>query len=131
MKCTEGFFKTEAEQAAMVGTMALTLKDAGGKNWSDETRSGCRWGVIGQVINYSNSHGLCFRVRHGDDTDAWYDPEELKFLNIEEITNMVVICEGCGGKAECEGTNGEFATFQCQSCGLSETGHLSDFEPSR
>jgi hypothetical protein len=73
--------RTEAEQAAQVGKSVRTLEDAGGSGWLDPDNRGCRWGVSGTIIDYSNSHGLCFRVRHflGGDT-AWYDPEELELL---------------------------------------------------
>ncbi len=36
---------------------------------------------LGEVVDYSNSHGLCFEVRHlradGKPTHAWYAPEEI------------------------------------------------------
>lgn len=71
---------TEAEQAAMVGRPVKTLKDAGADDWSDPKNRGCQWGVLGRIIHYSNSHGLCFEVRHNDGSVAWYDPGELGLL---------------------------------------------------
>lgn len=71
---------TEAEQAALVNRAVRTLEDAGAEDWSDPDNRGCQWGVLGRIIHYSNSHGLCFRVRHNDGSIAWYDPEELELL---------------------------------------------------
>lgn len=32
--------------------------------------------TYGVVIDHSDSHGVCYKVHHGDRT-AWYDPKEL------------------------------------------------------
>ena len=36
-----------------------------------------RWGVSGGVFNESDSHGLCYQVKHDDGSLGWYDPSEL------------------------------------------------------
>ena len=37
--------------------------------------------VTGVIRNYSDSHGLCFSVKHEDDgTTAGYDPDELTII---------------------------------------------------
>jgi len=71
---------TEAEQKEMVGRLVKTIDDADSDYWNNPKARGCQWGVLGQIIHYSNSHGLCFKVRHNDGSIAWYDPEELELL---------------------------------------------------
>ena len=48
---------------------------------------------VGEVVDYSNSHGLCFEIRHlhagGLPTSAWYAPEEIIDL-IDELFLPVV-----------------------------------------
>jgi len=36
--------------------------------------------VIGEILRHSDSHGLCYEVRHEDGTTGWYDPSELTDL---------------------------------------------------
>lgn len=43
-----------------------------------------RPGASGIVLKHSDSHGLCFEVRHHDGSTAWYDPDEL-FPETEEF----------------------------------------------
>lgn len=33
--------------------------------------------VSGVIVAKSDSHGLCFQVRHEDGAAGWYDPDEL------------------------------------------------------
>jgi len=46
-------------------------------DFSPDARRYARLGQRGVITNYSNSHGLCYQVRHDDGTAAWYEPEEL------------------------------------------------------
>ena len=34
--------------------------------------------ALGLVLGHSDSHGLCYHVRHEDGTKCWYEPEEVK-----------------------------------------------------
>lgn len=42
-----------------------------------------RWGVKGTLVQYSNSHGLCFQVRHDDGSLGAYEPDELRLIDPE------------------------------------------------
>lgn len=66
------------KDAERLGARVRTTTDAGSDDWSDLTRSTCKWGVSGKIIDYSNSHGLCYKVRHQDGSVAWYEPGELE-----------------------------------------------------
>jgi hypothetical protein len=37
----------------------------------------------GIITGYSDSHGLCYRVLHDNETEAYYDPDELTILPSE------------------------------------------------
>lgn len=39
-------------------------------------------GQIGVVCEHHDSHGLCYGVKFGDGTIAFYDPEELEVLEV-------------------------------------------------
>lgn len=50
-------------------------------DWTHEAKLARKWNVIGQVKDLSNSHGLCYNVKHEDGSDAWYDPSEFELIN--------------------------------------------------
>ena len=65
------------------GTIVRTTESRNGKDWSSGARLNCMWGVEGVVIDSSDSHGLCYLVRHIEDEGedgsvAWYDSDEIK-----------------------------------------------------
>lgn len=60
------------------GTRVQTTVDACGHDWTHEAQLERKWGVEGTVIDRSDSHGLCYHVRHADGSDGWYDPAELQ-----------------------------------------------------
>lgn len=63
-----------------LGQPVVTWKDYGASDWGPEARRYRRWGVSGIVTDISDSHGLCYEVKHRDDgTVGWYEPRELKF----------------------------------------------------
>lgn len=63
-----------------IGDRVLTVKPkeepAG---YSRSARDNNRWGVEGVVCDLSDSHGLCYQVRHGG-TEGFYEPTELQAL---------------------------------------------------
>ena len=71
--------KTEKEQRDKFGTLVRTTEitddDSRKRGFfvPSERTSNCE----GVIIDYSNSHGLCFRVRHVDGGCSWYDYDEL------------------------------------------------------
>ena len=60
------------------GTRVSTTEDHGDESWLPEARLKCRWGEEGIVVDRSDAHGLCYRVRHNDGSDAWYNPDEIR-----------------------------------------------------
>ncbi len=64
-----------------VGTRVRTLADAGNDDWSEPRKP--QWGAEGVVIHVHDAHGLCYRVRHEDDTVCVYDPEELELVALK------------------------------------------------
>jgi len=80
---------TEKEQAALVGT-PVKVEDwlePKNKHYVESAWDNRKPGMTGRIIGYSNSHGLCFHVRHNDGTAGWYDPEELTEVEDEEKGN--------------------------------------------
>ena len=62
------------------GTKVKTVKtEPEATDWTKEALAGCRqWEITGEIIAYSDSHGLCYEVLHyRDGTSGWYNPEEL------------------------------------------------------
>lgn len=49
-------------------------------DWTEEAVRNRKWGVKGFIIGESGSHGFCYKIRHSDDSIAYYDPSELAFL---------------------------------------------------
>lgn len=50
------------------------------REWTDEAWEKRQWGVQGTVVSHSDSHGLCYEVRHPDNSTGYYDPSELKVV---------------------------------------------------
>lgn len=67
-------------------------------DWTSEGKLARKWNVKGQVIDLSNSHGLCYQVKHEDGTWAWYDPCELEFTDngIDRARNKLVNAKFAG-----------------------------------
>lgn len=78
--------KTEKEQASMVGKRVRTLKLIPNveieRGYVLEAREHAGSGKKGIIINYSNSHGICYKVKHADGTQAFYEPEELELIKV-------------------------------------------------
>ena len=65
-----------------IGTRVRTKRiDNPSDDWTMSARSDREFGITGTVIKESNSHGLCYGVRH-DDTRVvgYYEPRELDIL---------------------------------------------------
>lgn len=45
--------------------------------WTNEAWDQRRWGMLGVIMTHSDSHGLCYEIRHEDGSVAWYDPSEM------------------------------------------------------
>lgn len=66
------------EQKDLIGKKVKTLSE--NKNitdWNDDVKYSRKWGVKGTIQRLSNSHGLCYEVKHDDGTISWYDSSEL------------------------------------------------------
>lgn len=71
------------------GTRVITTKsrftpEEERRNFYPEAIARRRWGVLGVITNYHNSHGLYYEVVHDDDivgATSGYDPEELDVVN--------------------------------------------------
>ena len=59
------------------------------QGWSDEGWASKKWDVRGTVLTHHDFHGLCYDVRHEDDTVGCYDPSELevdaKGVDLDEL----------------------------------------------
>ena len=59
------------------GTAVMTTERDDSDDWQDNNRPDCRWRTRGRIIKHSDSHGLCYEVKHADGSSAWYNPGEL------------------------------------------------------
>ncbi len=73
--------KSVTDELLPVGTRVKTLTASGYNDWVETLKQSRQWGVAGTIEDYSDSHGLCYKVRHDDSTESWYDPEELEEIN--------------------------------------------------
>ena len=64
-----------------VGTRVKTLESSRANDWAETLSQARQWDVTGTIEDYSDSHGLCYKVRHDDGTESWYNPEELEAIN--------------------------------------------------
>lgn len=63
------------------GTKVKTVKpEVESNDWVPEALASRKWGVTGEVVKHSDSHGLCYGVRHDDGSAGWYEPRELEIL---------------------------------------------------
>ena len=63
----------------LAGTLVLTVKpEVMSTDWETDCLKHRRWDAYGFVVRHSSGHGLCYLVRHGDGTEAWYEERELK-----------------------------------------------------
>lgn len=67
-----------ADDKFQYGTRVMATENRDDGSWQPEARLKCRWGMEGIVVDRSDSHGLCYRVRHADGSDAWYNPDEIR-----------------------------------------------------
>ncbi len=49
-------------------------------SWTKEAKEYRKWGVLGEVFGYHDSHGLCYDVWHDCGGWATYDPSELEII---------------------------------------------------
>lgn len=73
--------KSVTDEFLAVGTRVITLNPAGPSDWVQTLKQSRKWGVVGTIVDYSDSHGLCYKVRHDSGTESWYNPEELEEIN--------------------------------------------------
>ena len=72
-----------------VGTYVATLtKNRDEDEWNEDATAECRWEARGFVVAYSDSHGLCYKVRHWDSATAWYTPAELRVLTKRYVDTL-------------------------------------------
>lgn len=62
---------------AKVGTVVTVVDRLDGRDYTAEARLARRPGASGAIGGHSDGHGLCYKVRHDDGTEAYYDPDEL------------------------------------------------------
>lgn len=62
-----------------VGTPVMTTgpNEALRREWTDAAWKKRKWNTTGTIASYSDSHGLCYKVKHEDGQEAWYDPSEF------------------------------------------------------
>jgi hypothetical protein len=106
-----------------VDTPVITTKPAKeSADWTAEARLARRWGLDGKVQEKSDRHGVCYRVKHEDGTEAWYERKELRRKDVlehtlaerqEMIEKMRVVSERFYGPATMTGVHA-FIEF----CGL-------------
>lgn len=49
-------------------------------DWNEAALASRQWGVLGEVVNHHDSHGLYYEVKHPDGTIGCYDPSELEVI---------------------------------------------------
>lgn len=70
--------KTEKYPPLQTGTPVITHWTAlEGDKFTEEAKQNRKWDTKGEVIGHSDSHGLCYEVKHADGTTGWYHPFEL------------------------------------------------------
>lgn len=74
--------KSVTDKFLPVGTRVKTLTPAGSNDWVETLKQSRKWGVVGTIVDYSDSHGLCYKVKHDNGTESWYNPEELEEVNL-------------------------------------------------
>lgn len=70
------------EQHFGVGDVVLTVRPIQEPSgYESGARAHNQWGVTGEVTHVHHSHGLCYRVRHQDESAGVYEPTELESTN--------------------------------------------------
>ena len=65
-----------------IGSRVRTAKVLGpASDYTEEGRRKRRADAEGVVTDFSDSHGLCYEVKHPGGERAWYDPEELSYAD--------------------------------------------------
>lgn len=59
------------------GTRVRTANRLDQRDYTPEGVAARRPGMDGTVLSHHTGHGLCFKVRHDDETEAYYDEDEL------------------------------------------------------
>lgn len=63
---------------SVIGHVVLTRYNGKiGSGWDADAVKARKWAVTGVVTDFTDSHGLGFKVRHDDGSEAWYEPEHL------------------------------------------------------
>jgi len=73
---------TEKDQASCMGQAARVDELGPSEDYIPETQQERqrRVGQTGLIIDYSNRHGLCYKLLFADGGTAWFEPPELKLL---------------------------------------------------
>ena len=70
--CPEGVLRMD--------TRVQTLKPLHNDRYNKESIKERKWGTMGAVLQYHDSHGLCYTVKHDDGSTACYDPDEIEII---------------------------------------------------
>ncbi len=76
-----------------VGTRVRTAKALGVRDFNTDILLRRRPDAPGSIVGHSDSHGLCYEVRHDDGTRAYYDPDELFSEAGIQLSDTVIVHE--------------------------------------
>jgi hypothetical protein len=48
--------------------------------WSPDVWNRRQWGIEGVVTSRHDSHGICYEIRHPDNSTGVYDPSEIEVV---------------------------------------------------
>lgn len=65
-----------------LGKRVRTAKQLTSRDYTQEAIARRRPDAEGTITGHSDAHGLCYRVRHDDGVEAYYDPGEITFLGV-------------------------------------------------
>lgn len=71
------------------GQLVCTNEILGSSGFTKDEQSRRRPDAIGIIVRHSDSHGLCYQVRHENGKQAWYDPDEIQTIDMNKICLMV------------------------------------------
>ena len=89
----------ERDADPLIGCRVITLHSKT-DDWTITAKYARRWGIVGTVTDLSNSHGLCYEIKHDDGTVAWYDPSEFVKYEVLNSYEKDSHCSYCGNKFE-------------------------------
>ncbi len=89
----------ERDADPLIGSKVTTLHSKT-DDWSFEAKQARKWGVNGTVTDLSNSHGLCYEIKHDDSSVAWYDPSEFIKSEFVHSYKKDSYCSYCGIRFE-------------------------------